>query len=186
MCVWVCENKDVCILNPTQALATHWPGSHHWTPTPVPLTCCWMFPLDSPSVGIHHFTSTGSVCGPENRPNPLGPRSHQVTHIVRFDTHPAQKSNIWTCQSSKKVLPFTVATQLNSEYQLQNIFDITMMGKSIFVFFCIFVLLFCQPRCLPPLSLWWTFSLRTLDTWYLPFLPTAFKISWASNKSCQT
>ena len=60
------------------------------------------------------------------------------------------------------------------------------MGKSILVFFCIFVVLFCQPRCLPPLSLWWTFSLRTLDTWYLPFLPTAFKISWVSNKRCQT
>ena len=117
MCVWVCENKDVCILNPTRALATHWPGSHHWTPTPVPLTCCWMFPLDSPSVGIHHFTSTGSLCGPENRPNPLGPRSHQVTHIVRFVTHPAQKSKIWTSQSSKKVRPFTVATQYH-EYIL--------------------------------------------------------------------
>ena len=46
----------------------------------------------SPSVGQHNFTPTGSLCGPGDRPNPPRPRSHQVTHIVRFATHPAQKS----------------------------------------------------------------------------------------------
>ena len=61
-----------------------------------------MFLLVPPSAWIHHFTSTRSLCGPENRPNPLGPGWHQVTHIVRFATHLAQKSNIWTSQSSKK------------------------------------------------------------------------------------
>ena len=70
-----------------------WPRS---SLTPLPQTLSLAvgcasagFPLQ---LGSHHFTSTWSLCGPENRPNPLGPRWHQVTHIVRFATHPAQKS----------------------------------------------------------------------------------------------
>ena len=69
-----------------------WPRSS-LTPLPQTLSlavgCVRWFP---PSAGSHHFTPTWSLCGPENRPNPLGPRWHQVTHIVRFATHPAQKS----------------------------------------------------------------------------------------------
>ena len=100
-CVIV-NRKEDCILNP-EPWPPPWPRS---SLTPLPQTLSLAvgcasagFPLQ---LGSHHFTSTWSLCGPENRPNPLGPRWHQVTHIVRFATHLAQKSNIWTSQSSKK------------------------------------------------------------------------------------
>ena len=119
-CVIV-NRKEDCILNP-EPWPPPWPRS---SLTPLPQTLSLAvgcasagFPLQ---LGSHHFTSTWSLCGPENRPNPLGPRWHQVTHIVRFATHPAQKSNIWTkCQNSKKVLPFTVATQLKTVLLTKN------------------------------------------------------------------
>ena len=94
-CWWWLWEISKCLLSHTAPLP--WPSpltrvaSLDTPPLSLSLAvgCAHWFP---PSVGQHHFTPTGSLCGPGDRPNPPRPRSHQVTHIVRFATHPAQKS----------------------------------------------------------------------------------------------
>ena len=94
-CWWWLWEIGKCLLSHTAPLP--WPSpltrvaSLDTPPLSLSLAvgCAHWFP---PSVGQHHFTPTGSLCGPGDRPNPPRPRSHQVTHIVRFATHPAQKS----------------------------------------------------------------------------------------------
>ena len=108
-------NKDNCLLNHTAPVP--WPSpltrvaSLDTPPLSLSLAvgCAHWFP---PSVGQHHFTPTGSLCGPGDRPNPPRPRSHQVTHIVRFATHPAQKSISELVRTQRR--HFRPLKQLNS------------------------------------------------------------------------
>ena len=64
-----------------------------WTPSPqsfhLPMCVAAGKP---PSAGHITKVPTGQACGPEIRPNPLGPESHPVTHIVSFP-YPAQEIN---------------------------------------------------------------------------------------------
>ena len=96
-----------------------WPRSS-LTPLPQTLSlavgCVRWFP---PSAGSHHFTPTWSLCGPENRPNPLGPRWHQVTHIVRFATHPAQKSISEQMSLLKMEHPSSTKVQFDCNYNVK-------------------------------------------------------------------
>ena len=114
-CVIV-NRKEDCILNP-EPWPPPWPRSS-LTPLPQTLSlavgCVRWFP---PSAGSHHFTPTWSLCGPENRPNPLGPRWHQVTHIVRFATHPAQKSISEQMSLLKMERPSSTKVQLRLKFK---------------------------------------------------------------------
>ena len=105
-------NKIVYLI-PARALVTPLTRVASLDTPPLSLSlavgCAHWFP---PSVGQHHFTPTGSLCGPGDRPNPPRPRSHQVTHIVRFATHPAQKSISELVRAPKRY--FRPLKQLNS------------------------------------------------------------------------
>ena len=114
-CWWWLWEISKCLLSHTAPLP--WPSpltrvaSLDTPPLSLSLAvgCAHWFP---PSVGQHHFTPTGSLCGPGDRPNPPRPRSHQVTHIVRFATHPAQKSISELVRAPKR--HFRPLKQLNS------------------------------------------------------------------------
>ena len=107
--------KKIVYLIPARALVTPLTRVASLDTPPLSLSlavgCAHWFP---PSVGQHHFTPTGSLCGPGDRPNPPRPRSHQVTHIVRFATHPAQKSISELVRAPKR--HFRPLKQLNSRY----------------------------------------------------------------------
>ena len=112
-------NKIVYLI-PARALVTPLTRVASLDTPPLSLSlavgCAHWFP---PSVGQHHFTPTGSLCGPGDRPNPPRPRSHQVTHIVRFATHPAQKSISELVRAPKR--HFRPLKQLNSEFHRHDI-----------------------------------------------------------------
>ena len=67
------------------------PGSHNRSPNPSLLM--WRLLLLTLQLGhIKQSVLPDWPDGPEDRPYPLGPRSHPVTHIVSI-TYPAWKSN---------------------------------------------------------------------------------------------
>ena len=112
-------NKIVYLI-PARALVTPLTRVASLDTPPLSLSlavgCAHWFP---PSVGQHHFTPTGSLCGPGDRPNPPRPRSHQVTHIVRFATHPAQKSISELVRAPKRY--FRPLKQLNYSYNIISV-----------------------------------------------------------------
>ena len=69
-----------------------------WTPSPqsfhLPVCVAAGKP---PSAGHITWVPTGQVCGPEIRPNPLGPESHPDTHITLWDLQLTQRGSqiIW-------------------------------------------------------------------------------------------
>ena len=69
-----------------------------WTPSPqsfhLPMCVAAGKP---PSAGHITWVPTGQVCGPEIRPNPLGPESHPDTHITLWDLQLTQRGSqiIW-------------------------------------------------------------------------------------------
>ena len=120
-CWWWLWEISKCLLSHTFPLP--WPSpltrvaSLDTPPLSLSLAvgCAHWFP---PSVGQHHFTPTGSLCGPGDRPNPPRPRSHQVTHIVRFATHPAQKS----ISEQMSLLKMEHPSSTKVQFKLQHLF----------------------------------------------------------------
>ena len=139
-CWWWLWEISKCLLSHTAPLP--WPSpltrvaSLDTPPLSLSLAvgCAHWFP---PSVGQHHFTPTGSLCGPGDRPNPPRPRSHQVTHIVRFATHPAQKS-ISELVSAPK-MHFRQLKQLNKKKsQFLSLFQYVHSTIRSVIWFCKF------------------------------------------------
>ena len=96
--LWEIKKTVYLITLPPCPGQPHWPGSYHWTPSPqsfhLPMCVAAGKP---PSAGHITWVHTGRVCGPEIRPNPLGPESHPDTHITLWDLQLTQRGSqiIW-------------------------------------------------------------------------------------------
>ena len=107
-CCWCWWNKEFVYLtlSPSPGHPSI-PGSHLWTPIPpLLMLMCRLVYSPSARVTSRKYIPPDWPDGPKDRPNPLGPRSHPVTHIVSL-TYPAWKSNYlnkllrqWKCRSS--------------------------------------------------------------------------------------
>ena len=68
---------------------------------------CWIPPQQDHTT----WSPTRQPCGPGDRPYPPRPRSHLVTHIMRFVTHPARKSIFELDHGKEKVVPLCTTVQ---------------------------------------------------------------------------